>query len=179
MAKVSGSSVEIADYRNRWTGCDAAILSRDGAVENNERADGERGAGSPAGARFLLLVERLYHARTAPSQPRPHSCGDTVEYDHVKMLKTFFYLLTLNVIYFGFVAAITDFGFEYHKAHKLYPETLRISYDATIGGVYGQRWIRFFEYAVWFGVIADLVLCYIWYRRKQIAGKDDLSIKLL
>src|SRR5436190_10499746 len=33
----------------------------------------ERGAGSPAGPRFLLLIERQYHARTAMSQVFPLS----------------------------------------------------------------------------------------------------------
>jgi len=94
------------------------------------------------------------------------------------MTRALLYLLLINIAYFSLVVAIYAFGFEYDKAYKLYPESIQLSYDMSIRG-YGQRWVRFLEYSIWFGVIADLVLCYIWYRRKQIAGKDDLSIKLL
>ena len=46
-----------------------------GIVRNDERADDERGAGSPAGARFPLLLERQYHARNdSYNIARPQAC---------------------------------------------------------------------------------------------------------
>ena len=74
------------------------------------------------------------------------------------------YFLLINLAYFALVVVIYAVGFEYDKAYKLYPEDVQLSYDLSIGGVYGQRWVRFFEVAIYVGVIVDLVLGFMWYR---------------
>lgn len=92
------------------------------------------------------------------------------------MSKRLLYFFLLNIVYFVLVVAIYAVGYEYDKAHKLYPELISFSYH-TLGYGYGQRWMRFLKYAVWFGILSDAVIGYIWYRRTQRQAEGSLTIK--
>lgn len=94
------------------------------------------------------------------------------------MLKSFLYLLTANVVFFGVVVAITDFGYEYDKAHQLFPETISWG-DVSLEGRYGQRWASFFEYACWFAGLVNPAIVYVWYLRNKRSREQDLSIAQL
>jgi hypothetical protein len=83
------------------------------------------------------------------------------------MWKTILYFLLVNLAFIVLVIGIYAFGFEYDKAHKLYPETVRVSYDVSLEGIHGQRWVRFLQIMLTFGAIVDIVVIYIWFRRNQ------------
>ena len=76
------------------------------------------------------------------------------------------YLVLINLGCFIALVVITTIGHEYDKAYKLYPETVQLSYDLSISGIYGERWIRFFKAALLVGGILDLVLIFMWYRKR-------------
>ncbi len=73
------------------------------------------------------------------------------------------------------VVGIYAIGFEYDKANELYPESVRMSYDVSLGGIYGQRWVRFLDAMLIIGLIADIVIIFIWYRRNYTL-KQPLNI---
>jgi hypothetical protein len=83
------------------------------------------------------------------------------------MWKTILYFLFINLVFLALVVGIYAIGYEYDKANKLYPESVQLSYDLSLGGVYGQRWARFLDTMLILGLIADIVIIFIWYRRNQ------------
>lgn len=83
------------------------------------------------------------------------------------MTKTIRNFLLLNVAFVVLTVAVYAVGYEYDKANQLYPETLWVSYDFSIGNVYGQRWVRLAKTSILFVVIADIVTIFIWYRKRQ------------
>lgn len=93
-----------------------------------------------------------------------------------KKWKTILYFLLINLALFVLIVGIYAFGFEYDKANKLYPETVQTSYDTSISGVYGERWVRFAQVMLSLGVIIDFVVCFIWYRKNQRKEESKLSI---
>lgn len=81
--------------------------------------------------------------------------------------KTILYFLLINLTLLILVIGISAVGYEYDKAYQLYPESVELSYDLSLGGVYGQRWVRFFQTMLILGLIADIVIIFIWYRGIQ------------
>ncbi len=81
------------------------------------------------------------------------------------MWKTISYFLFINLVLLALVVGIYAIGFEYDKANELYPESVQMSYDVSLGGIYGQRWVRFLDAMLIIGLIADIVIIFIWYRR--------------
>ena len=88
------------------------------------------------------------------------------EFDPSNMWKLILYFVLINLGYFALVVAIYAFGWEYDKANKLYPEVVQLSYDLSISGIYGQRWVRFLQGATAAGLVADVVIAFIWYLRR-------------
>lgn len=84
----------------------------------------------------------------------------------VIMWKMIFYFVLVNLGYFALVFTICTIGFEYDKANQLYPEVVQLSYDLSISGVYGQRWVRFWQVAVPSGLLTDLVIGSFWYLKR-------------
>ncbi|HUR99281.1 MAG TPA: hypothetical protein VMZ26_14540 [Pyrinomonadaceae bacterium] len=58
-----------------------------------------------------------------------------------KTLKKAIVFLVANLLFAAVVITVYGVGYEYDKANKLYPESIQVSYDVSIG-VYGQRWER-------------------------------------
>lgn len=85
-------------------------------------------------------------------------------------------LLIFNIVFIIWAVTIFAIGFEYDKANQLYPETVQVSYDLSMGGVFGPRWIRFLKISTLFLVIFDIVIGFILYRRNQ---NDKRKIPLL
>ena len=92
------------------------------------------------------------------------------------MWKSILIFLLANLVFIVLVVALYAIGFEYDKANKLYPETVQLSYDVSISGVYGQRWVRLAQTLISFGVIIDFVMGFIWYRKIQSKGENKISI---
>jgi len=92
------------------------------------------------------------------------------------MWKTILIFLLINLAFIALIVGIYAVGFEYDKANKLYPETVQVSYDVSISGVYGQRWIRLAKILISFGVIINFVVGFIWYRKIQSRRESKLSI---
>ena len=83
------------------------------------------------------------------------------------MWKTILYFLLINFAFVILVVGIYAIGFEYDNAHQIYPETVRVSYDLSLAGRYGQRWVKFLKIMLIFGVLADIVAVSIYYTRNQ------------
>ena len=83
------------------------------------------------------------------------------------MWKSILYFLLINLGCFALVVTIYGLGYEYDKANHLYPEDVWVSYDVSIAGIYGQRWVRFAEAAITIGILVDLVVGVIWYRKRR------------
>ena len=60
----------------------------------------------------------------------------------VKAWKKFVILVGVNLTAIVLTIAIYAVGFTYDKEHQLYPESVQVSYDVSISGIYGQRWYR-------------------------------------
>jgi hypothetical protein len=71
-----------------------------------------------------------------------------------------------NLVFVTGVVAIYAVGYEYDRAHKLYPEFERMSYDLSME-VYGRRWDRTAKALLIVGVLADAVILVNWYRKQQ------------
>ena len=82
------------------------------------------------------------------------------------MWKSILYFLLINLGYFALVVTIYALGYEYDKANHLYPESVQVSYDVSLGGVIGQRWVRFAQTAIAIGIAIDLILGVLWYRKR-------------
>jgi len=83
------------------------------------------------------------------------------------MTKTIRNFLLLNFAFVILTVVVYAVGYEYDKANQLYPETLQVSYDFSVGNVYGLRWQRAVMVSSLFVVIADIVVGFIWYRKRQ------------
>ena len=77
-----------------------------------------------------------------------------------------------------FLAALVSvaIGPTYDKNHNLYPESVQVSYDFSIGGIYGERWRRFGTGLVVSGILTTIVSAFIWYREKQKEKKTLLGL---
>ena len=84
------------------------------------------------------------------------------------MWKAILYFLLINLGYFALVTMIYAVGYEYDRAYRIYPEALQVSYDVILDGVYGQRWVRFFQSALVVGVFANLVIATIYYWKRPV-----------
>ena len=84
------------------------------------------------------------------------------------MWKAILYFLLINLGYFALVTIIYAVGYEYDRAYRIYPEAVRLSYDLSISGVYGQRWVRFFQSAVVIGLFTDLVIATLYYWKRPV-----------
>jgi len=84
-------------------------------------------------------------------------------------------LLLLNFFLLALAVGIYAVGFEYDKANKLHPESYQFASDASIT-VYGKRWERIAITLLLFGVMLDVVVGMIWYRRKQSESKNSLDL---
>lgn len=93
-----------------------------------------------------------------------------------KRWRTILYFLITNLIFVGLILGIYAVGFEYDKANKLCPETVQVSYDVSLSGIYGQRWVRFAQIMLSVGAIIDVVVCFIWYRKNQSKKESSISI---
>ena len=91
------------------------------------------------------------------------------------MKKTLIKFFLINLIYFALLFIVVTVGFEYDKANKLYPETVWFGHTG-IGGVHGQRWVRLFNFLAPLGLLANLVVGFIWYRNRQRQSQVNLSI---
>ncbi len=92
------------------------------------------------------------------------------------MWKTILYFLLINFIVFILIIGIYAIGLEYDRANKLYPESVQTSYDTSISGVYGQRWVRLTHISLIIGSLTDVVVGFIIYRKKHIRVEDKLSV---
>ncbi|MEP7037407.1 MAG: hypothetical protein ABI891_03605 [Acidobacteriota bacterium] len=92
------------------------------------------------------------------------------------MWKTILYFLLINFVVFILIIGIYAIGFEYDKANKLYPETIQLSYDSSISEVYGQRWVRFAQISIVIGLLTDVVLGFIIYRKKVIKEENKFLV---
>ena len=96
------------------------------------------------------------------------------------MLKKVSLLVLANICVLAFIIAIyaIGYGYGYDKAHKLYPEMKRMSYDWSMQ-VYGQRWERTAKFLLLIGGIANVVIMLTWYRKRQNKSNNflDLDIK--
>ena len=90
----------------------------------------------------------------------------------VDMRKLILYFVLINLGYFALVVSIYALGYEFDKAHQLYPESVQLSYDLSIGGVFGQRWVRFLQVAVALGLLIDVVIASIWYLKRPTKAAD-------
>ena len=90
------------------------------------------------------------------------------------MWKSILYFVPINLGYFTLVIIIYALGYEYDKANQLYPESIQVSYDVSLGGVYGQRWVRFLQVAIPLGLLIDLVIGSIWYLKRPV---NSASVK--
>jgi hypothetical protein len=92
------------------------------------------------------------------------------------MVKRIILLIVANIIFLACVVAIYAIGYEYDRAHKLYPESIRLSYDVSMGGVYGQRWERTAKFSLIVGGLANVVILLSWYRKRQRKGDTALDL---
>ena len=76
-------------------------------------------------------------------------------------------LILASLLFFALALGSISFGYEYDKANKLYPESVQMSYDLSLGNVYGQRWERLGTALFLFGVLLDAVAIVIWYRNRK------------
>lgn len=83
------------------------------------------------------------------------------------MVERVLILIVANIVFLACVVAIYAIGYEYDRANKLYPESIRISYDMSIGGVYGQRWLRTAKFLLIVGGLADATILLSWFRNRQ------------
>ena len=86
---------------------------------------------------------------------------------HVNRLKKFAILVGANLIAIVLTIAIYAIGFTYDKAHQIYPESVRVSYDVSLGGVYGERWYRLMLGLLCTLGVADAVIVMIFLLRRS------------
>lgn len=82
------------------------------------------------------------------------------------MIKKILLVIFANIVFVIAVITIYAVGYEYDKAHRIYPEMKWLSYDLVMQ-VYGQRWERIAKILFALGVIVDVVIVLIWYRKQQ------------
>ena len=82
------------------------------------------------------------------------------------MWKSILYFLLINLGYIALVITVYAIGYEYDHANQIYPESVQLSYDLYISGIYGQRWGRFAEIALSVIAVVDLVVVSIWYLKR-------------
>jgi hypothetical protein len=92
------------------------------------------------------------------------------------MWKTILYFLIVNLVFLTLVVGIYAIGYEYDRANKLYPESVRVSYDVSLGGIHGQRWVRFLDAMLILGLTADIVIIFIWYIRYRMNHSQKQSL---
>lgn len=61
----------------------------------------------------------------------------------------------------------------YDAKYKLYPETIYLSYDLSISGQYGQRWVRLGYLLFAGGMLSMVVTAFIWIRERLTSNKGD------
>jgi hypothetical protein len=91
------------------------------------------------------------------------------------MTKTIWNLLLLNFAFIILAVGVYAIGYEYDKANQLYSEAYYFASDASIT-VYGKRWERLAKLLILLTVIADIVIGFIWFRRKQSRNEKILFI---
>ena len=77
------------------------------------------------------------------------------------------YFLLANLIAVAATIAIYAIGFTYDKKHQIYPESVQLSYDLSISGVYGKRWYRLMLWMLCALGAADAVTVMIFLLRKR------------
>ena len=94
------------------------------------------------------------------------------------MLRKALLFVSANVLFIALVVGIYEAGYEYDKAHKLYPENKELSYDLFMQ-VYGQRWERVAKSLLAGGLIIDSAVLLAWYRKRQSGDRHRLDITKL
>lgn len=91
------------------------------------------------------------------------------------MIKKVLLLIFANIVFAIAVITIYAVGYEYDKAHRLYPEMKWLSYDLVMQ-VYGQRWERIAKALFALGVITDVIIFLTWYRKRQNKQESILDL---
>jgi hypothetical protein len=79
-----------------------------------------------------------------------------------------------NFLFAALAISIYAIGYEYDKTNKLFPESKRVSYDLSLQ-VYGKRWVRFVEWTLGLGFLANSVILMIWYRNRQKGAEAGIT----
>lgn len=91
------------------------------------------------------------------------------------MIKKVLLFLVLNIVFGAAVVSVYAIGYEYDKAHRLYPESKLLSYDLSMQ-VYGERWARIAKVLLGLGLLADAVLILTWHRKHQNNQRHILDL---
>jgi len=91
------------------------------------------------------------------------------------MIKKVSLFILANIVFIAVVIANYGIGYEYDKAHRLFPETKWMSYDWSMQ-VYGQRWDRVAKALFTIGGLANVVILLTWYRKRQNKQRSALDL---
>ena len=74
------------------------------------------------------------------------------------------------------VVAVTIYalGYEYDKANELYLESVFFASDASIS-TYGRRWSRLSQIILLITLLFDIILIFLWFRKRQ-TEKEKFSL---
>ncbi len=86
-------------------------------------------------------------------------------------------MIFTNLAFLIAVVSIYAIGYEYDREHRLYPESIQISYDMSIGGVYGQRWERTAKFLLIVGGLSNAVILLSWYRNLQSEREAGFGLR--
>jgi hypothetical protein len=87
------------------------------------------------------------------------------------MFKRILLFTVANFLFSVVVIAIYGIGYEYDKAHRIYPESKLLSYDVSMQ-VYGERWVRFAKIMFVVGLLANGAILMNCYRNRNRNNGD-------